>query len=312
MGPLQNILSCVLFVVILATYEVSEVAAECGKSKIPSTGRAIGGKEIEPHTEPWLVLLCINEGQCDGGCGGTLISQRLVLTAAHCDGSGYSPKQPQFNYVMIGGHSKTSGNGEIVPVSKWITHKDAHPTCGPTEHGKWTICGGMDLDISMLVLSRRVEFSTYVQPICLPSVPNQDHSEEIMYVTGWGLTTLVKLSNGKIDEVGPSDVPKRVQVFGVSGNSCDGKFNHGCNYCKKPTMLCAYGSYRYNDTVNEDSCGGDSGGPLVHYDKSHETAVLTGIVSFGFGCGQVDVPAIYTKVDHFLTWITGWMNEYSD
>ena len=50
-------------------------------------------------------------------------------------------------------------------------------------------------------------------------------------------------------------------------------------------------------------------GPMVQYDEG--TAVLSGIVSFGYGCGQVHVPAIYTKVDHFLPWINQLMKKYS-
>ena len=52
-------------------------------------------------------------------------------------------------------------------------------------------------------------------------------------------------------------------------------------------------------------------GPLVEYDITSRTAVLAGIVSFGYGCGQVGAAAVYAKVDHYLPWINNLINEYS-
>ena len=49
---------------------------------------------------------------------------------------------------------------------------------------------------------------------------------------------------------------------------------------------------------------------MVQYDFAEGRAVLSGIVSFGYGCGKVRVPAVYTKVDHFLPWINRLIKKY--
>lgn len=46
---------------------------------------------------------------------------------------------------------------------------------------------------------------------------------------------------------------------------------------------------------------GDSGGPLVCMKDNHMT--LVGIISWGLGCGQKDIPGVYTKVTNYLDWI---------
>jgi secreted trypsin-like serine protease len=46
---------------------------------------------------------------------------------------------------------------------------------------------------------------------------------------------------------------------------------------------------------------GDGGGPLVCEDSGYNE--LTGLVSWGFGCGRKDVPGVYVKVSSFIGWI---------
>ena len=100
-----------------------------------------------------------------------------------------------------------ASDGEKVPISKWITHKDARPLSGEVKHGQWARKGGVDQDISILVLARNVRFTIHVQPICLPSKPNQDYSEKEMYVSGWGYTKILRNKEGVVDEYTQSNVP---------------------------------------------------------------------------------------------------------
>ena len=158
-------------------------------------------------------------------------------------------------------------DGQKVPISKWITHRDARPLSGPVEHGHWSHqAGGVDQDISMLVLSRNVHFTAHVNKICLPSKPDQEYAEKEMFVSGWGFTQILRdPTTGVVDEWTQSNVPKRVKLIGVSGRLCRLRHRAGCHHCRKPTMICAIGIKQYNVTINEDSCGGDSGGMFMRY-----------------------------------------------
>lgn len=67
-------------------------------------------------------------------------------------------------------------------------------------------------------------------------------------------------------------------------------------------MLCAGDTRSGGNQANlHDACQGDSGGPLVCESDRHMT--LVGIISWGIGCGQKDVPGVYTKVANYLDWI---------
>ena len=64
-------------------------------------------------------------------------------------------------------------------------------------------------------------------------------------------------------------------------------------------MICA-GSVSEHRRV--DSCQGDSGGPLVCQGEGGQWA-LTGVISWGHGCGHPSYPGVYTRVSRFLRWI---------
>jgi len=274
--------------------------------------RIIGGREITRHSEPWLVSLCSTERSC-GGCGGTLISRRHVMTAAHCDGSMYEGHTSNFEYVMVGAHNRGEMDGELVKIKKWVTNPRAHQLKGNAAQGQWKrALGGADNDISILVLARSVRLSHRVQPICMPSMSSsygENNEGGVIYVSGWGTTSLIDTPDG-IQGARSSDVPKRVRLNLTSKRQCNRKrVGMNCGYCAKESMLCAYGTRLFNSTIIEDSCAGDSGGPLMQIDDKSNKATLIGVVSFGYACGRIDYPAIYTRVSNYLPWIKEVLNQ---
>ena len=165
-----------------------------------------------------------------------------------------------YKFVLAGSHHNKDVNADIVPIEKLISHPDAVPHSGNKTQWYWKGNGGVLNDLSLIVLARPVKISTHIQPICLPSIPDQEMSDMILYVSGWGDTKLRKA--GQYGEsYGVSPVPKRTSVTVVSEAEC--KRNHAainCNECGYPGMICAYGTNKYNETVADDACIGDSGG----------------------------------------------------
>ena len=81
--------------------------------------------------------------------------------------------------MLLGAHHKNKLDNGVVEIKKWITHKDAKQLSGDLPQGKWLKeFGGVDTDISILVLSKKVQLNNKIQPACLPSSPKQSKFEE--------------------------------------------------------------------------------------------------------------------------------------
>ena len=142
----------------------------------------------------------------------------------------------------------------------------------------------MDYDIALLHLSKPVNYSDAVSPICMPSSSRTFSNTTQCYVTGWG----------QIRESGPLSSNLRVaQVPTIEHSKC-AKMYQGKNVT--PRMLCA--GYEQGRI---DSCQGDSGGPLACWENG--TFVLAGAVSWGFGCAQRNQPGVYANIHYFNSWI---------
>jgi len=269
-------------------------------------GRIIGGNEIEAHSQPWLALLCLTttSNQIWCGCGGSLISPTIVLTAAHCDSWALKGDPNRFHYVILGAHSKKQehflGTEKIVNIQQWIHH----PQCSPKTSNDW--------DFSMLLLNETVIMTDYIRPILLPSKKDQDYEGKYLYTSGWGATKMI-ITDGCIKSAGLSDVPKQaiVEVLPHDATACitKGFDYYMCQYCAHEAAICTYGVEKFNSTVVEDACQGDSGGPLFLADR-YNAPTLIGVVSWGNKCGLVMSPAVFSKVDHVLDWIRGEMQKY--
>merc|ERR1711973_813857 len=238
---------------------------KCGEAK--RVTKIVGGVETEAHEYPWQVGL--SGGGSRPFCGGSLISKKHVLTAAHCtEGSGDM-------YVLLGDHSLTASEERKVKVCKIKDH--------PKYNSRTT-----NNDYSVLTLCEEVEFTDKISPVCLPSAGGQgtQYEGKDAIVSGWGT-----LSSGG----SRPDKLQDVTVKTMSNSACCSGTDYSCSEITKP-MICA-------SNPGKDSCQGDSGGPLVTAD-SNGIYTQIGVVSWGYGCAAASAPGVYARVTNQLNWIT--------
>ncbi|XP_047491698.1 trypsin-1-like [Penaeus chinensis] len=244
-------------------------ACQCG---VANPTRIVGGEEVQPaHKYPWQIGLKY-KGGVGYWCGGAVINDRYILTAAHClfDSNG-NQESAEGLVVGVGDHLMSSTSDdvaatELISVEKVILH---------SQYNKQTF----DNDIALLKLSKVLTFSTEVRPVCLPEDDSKTYAGADGIASGWGTLSSGGSQPNQLMEV---TVP-------ILDPSCWGQ-------SVTERMLCA----GYSEG-GKDTCQGDSGGPLCV--KESSKYVQVGIVSFGDGCAKPGSPGVYARVTEFLPWI---------
>uniref|UniRef100_I3JZT1 trypsin n=1 Tax=Oreochromis niloticus TaxID=8128 RepID=I3JZT1_ORENI len=257
--------------------------------------KIVGGFECTPYSEPHQVSLNVGYHFC----GGSLINQNWVVSAAHCYQSRIE--------VRLGEHdiSVNEGTEQFIDSSRVIRHP---------QYDSWNI----DNDIMLIQLSRPATLNSYVQAVALPR--SCAPAGTMCTVSGWGNTMS---STANEDRLQCLNIP--ILSYSDCNNSYPGMITD--------SMFCA--GYLEG---GKDSCQGDSGGPVVCNgelqgivswgygcaERNHPGVYtkgdsggpvvckgeLQGIVSWGYGCAERDHPGVYTKVCIFNDWIAQTMASY--
>ncbi|XP_036756252.2 granzyme K [Manis pentadactyla] len=246
-----------LFFLIAGAY----LTSECFNMEI------IGGKEVSPHSRPFMASI---QYSGEHMCGGVLIHPQWVLTAAHCHpGSA----KGQSSKVVLGAHSlsKNEASKQILEVKKFIQFS--------------RLKSDLESDDIMLVkLHTAAKLNKHVQ-LLHPSSKNDIRAGTKCKVIGWGNTDPEFLS--------PSDTLREVTVTVVNRKLCNSQSYYNHNPVITKDMVCAG-----DNKGKKDSCQGDSGGPLIC------KGAFYALVSGGHKCGDAKKPGIYTLLTKkYQAWI---------
>lgn len=227
-----------------------------------------GGRPADPGEWPWMAALLPDQYSA-AFCGGVLITDRHVLTAAHCTRKFRANEL----YVRLGEYDFSRFNetrSRDFRVLEIRNHLDFDPVT-------------YENDISVLKLHAPTLFNTYIWPVCMPPL-GEDWEGRQAVVTGWGTQFFGGPTSRILMEVTLPIWTKR---------ECQDSFTHQI----RDSVICA-GAHE----GGRDSCQGDSGGPLL-VQLPNRRWVTVGIVSWGIRCGEANRPGIYTRVSSYVRWV---------
>uniref|UniRef100_A0A4D5RFG3 Putative tick serine proteinase n=1 Tax=Ixodes scapularis TaxID=6945 RepID=A0A4D5RFG3_IXOSC len=271
------------FVYVLTTaLQVLRATAQydgsCGKTEIKpilsNTDRIVGGQEAVAGSWPWAASINLNAPILSHFCGDALISDRHVLTAAHC----VTTKISSEVRVHLGSHAHNR-------MDKGEQAIEAEEICATKGYH-----GQDENDIAIIRLKKPVKMSATVKPVCLPRSGEELPDKTELFAMGWGRT----------DHAG-SKKPvymKQMSTKSIANKRCLDYFNKTAD----PRILCT-------STDVASTSHGDSGGPVVGLGNG-TTWTLYGIVSDGPHLGGFEhLPLINTKVSHFINdFISTYLN----
>uniref|UniRef100_A0A3B4AZC6 Coagulation factor IX n=1 Tax=Periophthalmus magnuspinnatus TaxID=409849 RepID=A0A3B4AZC6_9GOBI len=233
--------------------------------------RIIGGQIASEGEIPWQVAL-IDRSSGRLFCGGSILSRRWVITAAHC------LVEAQDSFIIRVGELDLSIK-EGTEQNHEVLERYIHPRYNASE-------SLYNHDIALLYLKTRISFSSNVRPIC---VGPRTFTEALVQraspatVSGWGRLRFMGSMSRVLQMV---DVPFTDRT----------KCKESSSARITPVMFCA----GYFDEA-KDACQGDSGGP--HANVHRDTWFLTGIVSWGEECAKKGKYGVYTRVSYYYNWI---------
>jgi secreted trypsin-like serine protease len=300
-GPIRALRPIAIATILaLATFGLSAMGTG-EASAAPGSPRIVGGTDIDISLAPYQVALidATAANDRDGQfCGGSILSKRIIVTAAHC----FDAVPEVDSLRILAGSPTLSDEDQLADLE--VSAVTLHPDWDAEAYEANAPTFNYAHDIAIIELAVPLTFQAgTIEAISLPS---SDIGADIeAFISGWGYTGYKNNQNDPVDSNEDElivPLPTELQgatVFTGTDAICSSSI--GAKF-ESAFMLCAGD---FSDAVDEefyaqDTCSGDSGGPLAL--TTGETNILAGITSWGVGCAWQQ-PGVYTKVSNYVAWI---------
>ena len=257
--------------------------------------KIVGGDDANILDHPWQVAVEYNGPDFGSYCGGSIIGDSWVLTAAHCvDGSGSAS-----SYTIHAGSSNNwASGGESYNVIQVISH--------PAYDDQW-----LHNDIALIQIEGSFNFSENIASINLISASDVEAGLQnpgiLAMSTGWGVSTSEYLN----DSIAASTL-QMIEVPIVSNEVACGDSTDPNGFSGNYPCLLGLELELYNESTiyagdlengGLSAASGDSGGPLVVANMDNTDWLLIGVTSGGYTPGMPQYPMGYTTISNYLEWI---------
>ncbi|KAK6192044.1 hypothetical protein SNE40_003591 [Patella caerulea] len=231
----------------------------------------VGGSQSVRGEWPWVAAIYSGKNLV---CGGTIVADRWILTAGHCvQGISHSPQTTSVAVGLVN-LNQTGVGAQKIKVFEILVHPDHNFI--------------YHADIALLRLQKPIVFTDNIRPLCLPTRLHSWSPSLPCYIAGWGVN---HTQNVHLKATSENLHHAKIKLWPHS--KCKAVYPQKL----KDFMICA--GY---ETGIIDACKGDSGGPLMCR-TGDDNWQLVGITSWGEGCGEMNKPGVYTRVDHYIQWI---------
>lgn len=254
---------------------LSSVGAQAGQTPGSLSQRIVGGVAAAELEVPFIVSLRTEQGE--HYCGGSLIDKKWILTAAHCI-EALVPKTVVMGTINL----EPDKESQVYKVDRVFVHPDFNRS--------------MDMSSDFALIKLKSESAEALA--VLNTSDAQKMKGKKFLTAGWGALN---------ENSGSSpDILQKVTVPFVNLKTCNKQFQKHLQSKKNfvnETMICA--GYAQGQ---RDACQGDSGGPL-YFKNSLNQFILTGVVSWGFGCARKNLSGVYSNVASAIEWIQKTQSE---
>uniref|UniRef100_A0A182IX49 Phenoloxidase-activating factor 2 n=1 Tax=Anopheles atroparvus TaxID=41427 RepID=A0A182IX49_ANOAO len=275
-------------------FALTSATHKCGVRNVEGVGFLVYG-QAEGHSEfgefPWMVAIFKKVRVHDDDinvyeCGGSLIHPSVVLTSARC----LLNKTAEEMAVRVGEWDTQTKREVFEHQDRQVSEIIMHSSYDRSKYAN---------SVALLFLSEPVELMETVDTICLPPV-EQHIGLPRCFASGWGKD--VAGEHGKYQVV-----LKKLFLPIVTRDKCQEKLRTtplGREFVLHSSLICAGGEEGRN------MCEGDAGSPLVcPIPGTVNRFYQAGIVVGGYGCGENEVPVLYTNVALFREWIEGQLTQ---